>query len=166
MLQGREPRGRGHAVCWPNPECAHCLRCTVGGASYPGNRGPVRTRSFSSSRVSSHPSAGQPPSAPNPGTTDLGEKESKHWEKKIKTKLVTEEGKLRNSRMPSKFLFAKLLCVYIYIWGRSWALRTDLRFLCDFSIELEGTDLSGQNFNGCHPVALKLWSSGRCAKVT
>lgn len=101
---------------------------------------PVRTQSFSSSEASSHPFARQPPSAPNPGTTDLGEKESKWWEKKIKTKLVAEEGKLRNSRMPSKFLFAKLLCACTCICERSWALRTDLHFLCDFCIELEGAE--------------------------
>ena len=139
----------------------HGWRCFVSRKPWPG-----QDTELSSSKVSCHPSAGQPPSAPNPGTTDLGEKESKYWEKKIKTKLVTEEGKLRNSRMPSKFLFAKLLCVYIYIWERSWALRTDLHFLCDFSIELEGTEPQwAESQMAATLVVLKLWSSGCCTKV-
>ena len=72
-----------------------------------------------------------------------------------------EEGKLGNSRMPSKFLFAKLLSVCVYICERSWALRTDLHFLCDFSIKLEGAEPQ----MAATPVVLKLWSSGCCTKL-
>ena len=86
-----------------------------------------------------------------------GRRKSKWWEKKIKTKLVTEEGKLRNSRMPSKFLFAKLLCACTCICKRSWALRTDLHFLCDFCIELEGAEPQwAEPQMAATPVALRV----------
>lgn len=48
------------------------------------------------------------------------------------------EGELRNSGVPSKFVFAESLCVYTL--KRGWVVRTDLHFLCGFSIKLEGTE--------------------------
>lgn len=157
VLQGREPRLRGRAVCWPNPECAHCHRCTAGAALYPGNRGRSGRRAFHPPKLPLAPLQVSPPLPPTQAPLIWGRRKSKWWEKKIKTKLVTEEGKLRNSRMPSKFLFAKLLCACTCICKRSWALRTDLHFLCDFCIELEGAEPQwAEPQMAATPVALRV----------